>query len=331
MLDLLVGCAAPPFEDLVEVERIGIVVAPRKSARFDPFRGQQAALGHDDLTDSIPHFARHHEPLCDVSQSIAHRPSAIRARRGGRDQELRQQGRHENRVARTAIPSHETVRSLERAKGAMGPLSIRREPMVELGEDFGQDSHLPREPNGAVRRAASKETQYLLEKSGGSCSLEESPVSKHRGVELWCDPNFQPRGELDGPKYPNGILLETNVGISYGAHEPPFDIVQTADEIDDLPLADIVEESVDREVPPAGVFMGLAEDVVALEQEGTSFARWRGLTSKRRHLDDFSISKHHVGQTKTSADDAAVSKKPTKLWRPSARGDIEILRLVAEQ
>ena len=88
---------------------------------------------------------------------------------------------------------------------------------------------------------------------------------------------------------------------------------------------DVVEESVDREVPPAGVGCRIAEDVVLADQQvGGIVVKAIGGGPERRDVQHVAL-KGDVHQPEAAADDPAVSEQALDLARPGVGHDVEVL------
>ena len=125
------------------------------------------------------------------------------------------------------------------------------------------------------------------------------------------------------------ILLEPDVGIADRAHELRLEVGEAVDVIDDLLLLDVVEQAVDREVAAARVLGLGAEHVVAADQE-VVIVVLLGVGAEGRGLDDLR-AEEHVGEAKPPADDARVAERGLDLVRRGAGGDVEVLRLLADE
>lgn len=135
--------------------------------------------------------------------------------------------------------------------------------------------------------------------------------------------------ELDGSNDPHWIFLQPDVRVADCPNDSSLDVIEALDVVDDLPTHHIIEETVDGEIAAQGVFVWLPKDVVSSEEKIIGVASW--VTAEGRHLDNLAVTKEHMSEAKSSADDSAVAKEFFQLCRPSARGDIEVLRLAAEK
>src|SRR5262249_42894956 len=139
------------------------------------------------------------------------------------------------------------------------------------------------------RRAAAKQSVDLLENPGRRALGDLHAMDEEGGVGLRLHLEAEPRGELDGSEDPHWILPETNVRIADGADQASFEVRQATDVVGDVLGLDVIEETVDREVAPARVLLGGAEDVVAADEELLAFLRLDALARVRpegRGLDD---------------------------------------------
>ena len=147
-----------------------------------------------------------------------------------------------------------------------------------------------------------------------------------------------------------------------------LEILEAADVVDDRERPDVVEQRVDREVAPEGVFLGRAVGVVALNQAiarrgaaaGARFLRRRSAVGSpgadrvsrrcpalggfrfRRQLDGIDLPAERrdldglgaeldVGEAEAPADDPAVAEQLLDLVRMRRRADVEVLRPAVEQ
>jgi hypothetical protein len=116
------------------------------------------------------------------------------------------------------------------------------------------------------------------------------------------------------------------------------DVPHAAAPVEDLAAIEVVEERVHREVAPQGVFMGLAEDVVAPDQDvvvglGRVLLGHLGdrVATEGCDLDDLAAAEEHVGEAEAAPDDAAVAKQLPHVLRAGAGADVEVLGLAAEE
>ena len=107
--------------------------------------------------------------------------------------------------------------------------------------------------------------------------------------------------------------------------------------VEDLAPIEIVEERVDREVAAERVFVGLAEDVVAADEEvvddvvGSSSGAPGRVAPEGGDLDDLAAAEEHVREAEAPADDAAVAEERAHVFGAGAGRDVEVLRASAEE
>jgi hypothetical protein len=78
-------------------------------------------------------------------------------------------------------------------------------------------------------------------------------VAVDRGENWRVDGEIQARRERDGAQHAYGILLKALFGDADAANQTRPDVLQPADEVDDRPRLDIIEERVQREIASKGV------------------------------------------------------------------------------
>src|SRR5271154_1516971 len=116
-----------------------------------------------------------------------------------------------------------------------------------------------------------------------------------------------------------------------------LDVRHTPAPIEHLLAIDVVKERVDGEVAAQSVFVSIAKNVVATNEDVLErlptlfFGRLHGgISPERCDLDDFA-PEEDMGQTKAPADDAAVAEERSNILGPRARGDVEIFWFAAEK
>ncbi len=150
------------------------------------------------------------------------------------------------------------------------------------------------------------------------------------------DVKAQSGGEADGAQHSYGVLSEPYVGVANAADHAMLEVVKSADVIDNLEGTDIVEESVDGEVPSAGILLRRTECVVMMLEEGGLFGGFTvGLVGVRGSpesacLDDL-FAEPDVSEAKAATDQKAVSEELPDLVGVSVGSDIEVLGGPAEQ
>ncbi len=138
-----------------------------------------------------------------------------------------------------------------------------------------------------------------------------------------------------------------------GADHPPAQVGQAAYVVDYGEIGDVVEQGIDRKIPPPGILLGSAEQVVpqehpllALDLLGLTtrlcfllprcwplllgFRLVLGRGPKGGDLDN-AVRKVQVGQAESATDQTAVAKQPLDLARCGVGDHIEILRFPAKE
>src|SRR5690348_9486280 len=83
------------------------------------------------------------------------------------------------------------------------------------------------------------------------------PPDRLFGARLDC--KAEAGREAHGPQQAQVIFLEALLGITDGANQARLDIVLSTDVVDDAILDRVKEETVDGEIAPAGIFLGVGE------------------------------------------------------------------------
>ena len=254
-----------------------------------------------------------------------------------------------SRARSTAATGRTRRRAIERrqiapeaARGAAPPLrasasrleaarQLRRQDLEQLG--------LEQQLHRALGRARAQQPVELLRHARLRALRDLRAVLHHAPVGLGLDGQIAARRELHRAQDADRILAEADVGIADGADDARLEIGHAVDVVDDLPGLEVVEQAVDREVAPAGVLLGRAEDVVAADQQVAAlglgalaaaflFLDLARVGAERGRLDDLR-SEEDVREAEAAADDAAVAEqapdvvRASRWWRrrsPSACG-----------
>src|SRR5690606_25480526 len=110
-------------------------------------------------------------------------------------------------------------------------------------------------------------------------------------------------------------------------HQPPAaDVLYAADVVPDTEVGDVVVEGVAGEIPPPGIFLDAAVDVVpedaAFHVVGhVGVVVQRGGGPERRDLDDLA-AETNVGEPEPPPDQAAVAEQRLDLIRMRVGGDV---------
>ena len=220
------------------------------------------------------------------------------------------------------------------------PPSAGRLVVVEEGSELREeDRHradLPEQPHRAVRRTTTHEPQDLLE-DARACGLRELLATRHhRVVDVRLDAEVEPRRELDRAEDANRVLAEADDRLADGVNRAAFDVLHPAAPVEHLAAIEVVEERVDGEVATNRVLVGVAEDVVAANEEVVRPFAVLGLdldlraATEGRDLDRLR-AEHDVGETEAPPDDAAVAEERPHVLGTRAGRDVVVLRRPAEE
>ena len=137
------------------------------------------------------------------------------------------------------------------------------------GQEDGHRAHLPEQPHRAVGRPAAQQAEDLLEDAG---ARRLAPASSRRRDHGVVDVRGDARGRggaanLMARRMRIGSSRKRTIGSPMVWIARRVDVVHAAAPVEDLPAVEVVEERVDREVAPERVLVGLAEDVVAADEE----------------------------------------------------------------
>ena len=189
-----------------------------------------------------------------------------------------------------------------------------------------------------MRGAPPEQAKDLLEDAGTRRLRQVFPGRDHRVVHVGGDAEVEAGRELDGAQDTDRILAEAGDRLADRVDRPPPHVLHAAAPVEDLAAIEVVKQGVHREVAPQRVFVGLAEDVVAPDEEVVEhLARFflgglhRRVAPEGGDLDDLSAPEQDVRQAEAPADDPAVAEEGAHVLRAGARGDVEILGFSPEQ
>ncbi len=151
-------------------------------------------------------------------------------------------------------------------------------------------------------------------------------TSRDRGSRARVDLKFESGREPDGAEHAEPVLLEPVLRISDRPQHAGLQVLTAADEVDDPTRTGILEESVDREVPPPGVRFGGTEgnlDRAAAVVIGAVGPKGRDL--------DHPPARGHQHDPEMRADAAGLRKEPRDLVRHRCGGDVNVGGVETEQ
>ncbi len=260
----------------------------------------------------------------------------------GRDlHDAQQQGRQQKRVIGGETGRDPLVHGPQHAEEAIG-LEGRR--LLEKGRDGGQQdgkgSDVPQQLQRPPRRARAEEAQGLLEDPRRSAPRQLSGRVLHGGPGLGIDAQVQlgREAETASQEVAQDHSAQANLGGADGSNGAGLEIAPAGDVVDHLAQAHVVEQAVDGEVPPPGILLGGAKDVVlADEQVGVDSSGILGqdllhrILAEGGNLDDLLALEVDVRQPEAPADQAAVAEGGPHLLGVGRGGDVEVLGAPAEQ
>ena len=158
-------------------------------------------------------------------------------------------------------------------------------------------------------------------------------VVEDRLVGVGRDREAQAAGELDRAQHADRVLAEADVRIADGPDEARLEVLEAAHVVDHREVGDVVEEPVDREVPPQRVLAGGAERRcrTVIRSSGASRIQRLGPPPEGRDLDDLSVGEEDVGEPESPADQPAVAEEPPHRLRMGVGADVEVLGHALEQ
>jgi hypothetical protein len=125
--------------------------------------------------------------------------------------------------------------------------------------------------------------------------------------------------------HPGRVLLKSFIWITNGPYHASPKISHPAHIVDQGKIRNTVEQAVDRDVPPQGI---LRRSTEAVCPNNISFLclnlfEFRA-TSKGRDLDGLSALKEDMNQSKSAANDPAISEEAVDLLGMRIGGDIKV-------
>ncbi len=177
------------------------------------------------------------------------------------------------------------------------------------------------QPERLAGRSLAQDLVELVQDAGGAAAHDLAPQEADGLHRILVDGEAQAGSQRHRPQHPNRILAEAHRGVADGADHFPLEVLKAAHPVDDRESGDVVEESVDREVPAEGVLFRRAEGVVAAD-ERVAFFRL-GLPAESRHLDDLP-AEAHVAEAEAAANDETVAKQFLDLLGMSGGPDVEV-------
>ena len=179
----------------------------------------------------------------------------------------RQTERHQQRADDDGV-GHAVGRRGETGAVAIEPrhrLPERARRPIELRRDGVQQLGLFQLTEALLRRARAQNLEILLEQAWWRAAGDLVAVRLDRLDDRRIDVEIEPRREDDRAQHAHRVLEEPDLGIADRTNHSTPKILETVDIVDDRISADVVEERVDREITPEGIFLRRAERVVAVD------------------------------------------------------------------
>ena len=134
------------------------------------------------------------------------------------------------------------------------------------------------------------------------------------------------------PDHSDGVLFKPFVRITDGSDDSSSEIIHSPHAVDDGKIRDVVEKTVDRNVPAQRILLRGPE---ALRPDDFSFLvlgflKFR-MAAERGDLDDLSPFEKDVDQTKSSTDHPAVSEEVPDLLRMGIGCNVEVFRSLSQE
>jgi hypothetical protein len=134
-------------------------------------------------------------------------------------------------------------------------------------------------------------------------------------------------GMADDPNHSHRILLESFVGVTDRSDDLLLQVIHPTDVVYDGEISDIIEKTIYRDIPPQSILRRRSKTVRPNDIPFfcLDFFKFRS-TPESGHFDGLSSLKENVNQSKSAADDPAVSKEGINLMGVGIGGHIEIFR-----
>jgi len=192
---------------------------------------------------------------------------------------------------------------------------------------------------GELREAqrAVAEVERQLTETGTAFDPElQVGVMIDRANDRFVDFESEFRGKTHGAQHAYRVLAHPNFRVA-DQHNPFLaDVFETARVIPDAEVRDVVVKRITGEVPAPDILVDRPVNVVTQDPPGVIvldvavfLSAFRG-RAKRRDFNDL-FTETDVREPESASDQAAIAEQRPNLFRMGVRGDIEILRVQAEQ
>jgi hypothetical protein len=297
--------------------------------------GQEARLHADDPLQAAGVAARQAQVLADGAEHLLRhrRAAAFGAAAAQRRHRRQEQGAQQHGARQHAAVLDAMVHRLQHAP-ELDPLRLRR-AAEEVGQRRHQDlqcADVAQQLEALQRMATAQQAQDLLQQARRRRARQVRSAGGHRRQRVRFDVEAEPAGELRRAQDAHRVLAEAHARIADGADRPRAQVRQAAGIVEDAVADRIEEQRIDREVAPQCVLLGVAELVVARDQQVVRAVHLRR-APERGHFEDLGVAVEvQVRQFEPAADDAAVVReRALDLLRPRARRHVVVLGQASEQ
>jgi hypothetical protein len=139
-------------------------------------------------------------------------------------------------------------------------------------------------------------------------------------------------GMTDDSNHSNRILLESLIRIANGSNDVMLEVYHSTDIVDDGKICNIIEKSIDGDVPAQGVLFWCPK---ALFPDEFSFFclyffKFRS-APESGYFDDLTSLEEYMDQSEPTANDATIFKESIDLMGVRIRDDIEVFWNLSEE
>ena len=204
------------------------------------------------------------------------------------------------------------------------------------GKEVAEELVFPQQLQGALGVAGEKEFQHLVEQARRRHAAHARGLGADGLAQLGGDAELQLGGEAHRAQHAHRVLGEAHRRLADHAQHALAQVLKPAGVVHHREIGDVVVQGVDGEVPPPGIALQVAIDVVA-HQHALAVGVGHllavlvlGLPAEGGHLDDLA-AEVDVGEAEAAADETAVAEQAPHLLGTGVGGDIEVLGVAAQQ
>ena len=182
------------------------------------------------------------------------------------------------------------------------------------------------------RVAGEQQLQHLVEEPRRRHVLEQRPHLADRLARRGVDGEAELGRQAHRAQHAHRVLAVARARVADHAQRLLLDVGDAVVVVDDGLGAGVVVQRVDGEVAPGGVFLLVAEDVVAQHAAVLVGVGALGVLAGAEGGDlDRLRSAHHVHDLEAPADDARAPERGAHLFGRGAGGDVVVLGRLADQ